>query len=139
MAVLSNLLAIGDLKMKMKKLLAASVAAALTLSAFNVSADEKDDQFKEDHPNKAKIMVKAKIKDACYLGSVPMLDFGKLFPGWMDAGFKHMIDGDLTFKCTKGTHYTLSFDQGKNAEGQYRYMNMKMISLMLYLVIIKIL
>ena len=49
-----------------------------------------------------------------------MLDFGKLYPGWMDAGSTHTIDGDISFKCTKGTHYTLSFDQGQNADGQLR-------------------
>ena len=108
--------------MKIKKLIAASAAAMLALSAASVTADGPSEDFLEDHPNTGELMVKTTIKDACYLDRVGMLDFGELYPGWMGPNSSHMDRTRVKFRCTKGTAYEIKFDGGENPEGIIRHM-----------------
>lgn len=110
--------------MKIKKLFAASAAAMLALSAFNVHADGDDDdgELYDDHPLSGELMVKTTIKDACYLDRVGMIDFGELTPGWYGPNKAHMDRTRVKFRCTKGTAYEVKFDGGQNLNGIIRYM-----------------
>lgn len=60
------------------------------------------------------IQVTASVKGSCRFESTPNINFGDLDPG-IAADKEQAVD--VTFKCTKGVSYTLTFGAGQNASG----------------------
>jgi len=96
--------------MKFKKLLVATAAASLAFTAQSVMADPNE----HSSPQTQDFWVTAEIKDVCYLDAAGNVDFGELYPGWKGPEGQHVEKSKVKFRCTKGTSYELSFDQGDN-------------------------